>query len=283
MSRVCLTGATGFVGRQICYHLLERGLPIRLIVRKGWEKKLSLETYLDADIELVETEDLFSEDVGWWSEVFDDVETIIHAAWYVEPGKYLTSRKNIDCLQGSLTMAKAAMDKSVKRFVGIGTCIEYKMSEATLETSSPFEVTTIYSAAKLSLYQTLSQLFKDSPVSFLWCRLFYLYGEGDDPRRFISFLHQKMQSGEKANLTSGTQIRDYMDVKLAGKRIVDLTFSDAKNGANICTGEGRTIREIAEGIADQYGRRDLLNFGARPDNLIDPARVVGKPSLPSEV
>ena len=253
---------------------------MRLIVRKGWEKKLSLAAFPKADIDIVETADLFTEDEQWWSQRFDDVDTIIHSAWYVEPGKYLTSDKNLDCLKGTLVMAKAAFSQSVKRFVGIGTCIEYKMSEATLETHSPFEPTTIYSAAKLSLYQTLAQLFKDSPVSFLWCRLFYLYGEGDDPRRFISFLHQKMQKGEAADLTSGMQIRDYMDVADAGKRIVDLTFSEIENGANICTGEGRTIREIAEGIADQYGRRDLLNFGARADNLVDPARVVGKPTLP---
>ena len=31
----------------------------------------------------------------------------------------------------------------------------------------------------------------------------------------------------------------------------------------------------AEQLADEYGRRDLLKFGVRPDNLIDPACVVG--------
>jgi dTDP-6-deoxy-L-talose 4-dehydrogenase (NAD+) len=36
-----------------------------------------------------------------------------------------------------------------------------------------------------------------------------------------------------------------------------------------------TVRELAERIADEYGRRDLLRFGARPDNLVDPPCVVG--------
>ena len=35
-----------------------------------------------------------------------------------------------------------------------------------------------------------------------------------------------------------------------------------------------TVREIAEKIADEYGRRDLLRFGARPDHL-DPPCIVG--------
>jgi len=36
-----------------------------------------------------------------------------------------------------------------------------------------------------------------------------------------------------------------------------------------------TVRQLAEQIADEFGRRDLLHFGARPDNLIDPSFVVG--------
>ena len=36
-----------------------------------------------------------------------------------------------------------------------------------------------------------------------------------------------------------------------------------------------TVRALAERIADEYGRRDLLRFGARADNLTDPPVVVG--------
>jgi dTDP-6-deoxy-L-talose 4-dehydrogenase (NAD+) len=37
---------------------------------------------------------------------------------------------------------------------------------------------------------------------------------------------------------------------------------------------------MAERIADEFGRRDLLQFGARPDNVFDPPRIIGfnKPS-----
>ena len=34
-------------------------------------------------------------------------------------------------------------------------------------------------------------------------------------------------------------------------------------------------REVAERIADEFGRRDLLRFGVRPDNPVDPPYVVG--------
>jgi hypothetical protein len=34
---------------------------------------------------------------------------------------------------------------------------------------------------------------------------------------------------------------------------------------------------LAEQIADEYGRRDLLRFGARPDSPADPPCVIGVP------
>jgi dTDP-6-deoxy-L-talose 4-dehydrogenase (NAD+) len=35
------------------------------------------------------------------------------------------------------------------------------------------------------------------------------------------------------------------------------------------------VRALAESIADEYGRRDLLRFGARADSPTDPPCVVG--------
>lgn len=36
-----------------------------------------------------------------------------------------------------------------------------------------------------------------------------------------------------------------------------------------------TVRELVERIADEYNRRDLLRFGSRPENQIDPKVIVG--------
>ena len=44
---------------------------------------------------------------------------------------------------------------------------------------------------------------------------------------------------------------------------------------NVCSGIPISIKQSAENIADIYGRRDLLKFGVRPDNVVDPKIVVG--------
>ena len=53
------------------------------------------------------------------------------------------------------------------------------------------------------------------------------------------------------------------------------TLTNVTGPVNICSGVPITIRALAERIADEYGRRELLRFGARPDNAFDPPHIVG--------
>ena len=112
-------------------------------------------------------------------------------------------------------------------------------------------------------------------VEFAWCRLFYLYGEGEDARRLVPYLRAKLTAGEPAELSSGTQVRDFLDVREAGRMIAEVALGSMQGPVNICSATPITVRALAERIADEYGRRDLLRFGVRPDNLVDPPVVVG--------
>ena len=72
------------------------------------------------------------------------------------------------------------------------------------------------------------------------------------------------------------KVKKLMDVKDAGKKIAEVGISNTKGAVNICSGIPITVRELAEKIADEYGRRDLLKFGVRQDNLTDPNCVIGE-------
>lgn len=273
MGKLLITGATGFVGRQVVRKFLEQGLELLLVVRPGSSAKVqNLER-----VETIESPSLFHEDEAWWCEALKGVDTVVHLAWYAEPGKYLTAAENLDCLSGTLTMAKASVKAGVRRFVGIGTCFEYDLDAGTLLIGTPLKPRTVYAAAKASAFMTLSEWLPGQGVAFAWCRLFYLYGDGEDERRLVPYLRRQLAAGMPAELTSGTQVRDFMDVREAASRICSVALGSTVGPVNVCSGVPITVRELAENIADQYGRRDLLRFGARPDNLVDPPYVVGVP------
>ena len=269
---VLVTGGTGFVGRQVLQALSVYGIKVRLVIRNEKQRQDLLYNNIES---IVVSSDLFAETQDWWTKVCTGVDSVLHVAWYASPGKYLTSLKNIDCLIGTLQMAQGAVAAGVKRFVGVGTCFEYDLTGGMLSVDTPLKPLTPYAAAKVAAFFALSQFFPQQGVEFAWCRLFYLYGEGEDERRLVPYLRSKLAVGDFVELTRGNQVRDYLDVKVAGERIVDVVCSDKNGSINICSGEAITIRQFTENIADEYGQRNLLRFGVRPDNIFDPPCVVG--------
>lgn len=269
---ILLTGATGFVGRQVLQELAARECRVRIVVRQGKQERIVHSAAIE---KIIATPDLWSESAAWCADVCRGVDTVIHAAWYAEPGVYLQSPKNRDCLEGTMRLAQGAIEAKVRRFVGVGTCFEYDPSAGLLSIQAPLRPSTPYAEAKASAFMQLSRLLPQLGIEFAWCRLFYLYGEGEDARRLVPYLRARLSAGEPAELTSGEQIRDYMDVRDAGRMIVDVALGAVQGPVNICSGVPTTIRQLAERIADEYGRRDLLRFGARPANTADPPRIVG--------
>ncbi|CAM3249475.1 NAD(P)-dependent oxidoreductase [Mycobacterium intermedium] len=208
-------------------------------------------------------------------ELLEGSETLVHAAWYTEPGEYLTSPWNLACLTGTLNLADAFASIGGKRFVGLGTCFEYDSSAGQMTTNTPLAPNSLYAACKASAFQVLRFLLDAQALSFAWCRVFYLYGEGESERRLVPYIRRQLEAGQEVLLSRGDQVRDFLDVKDAARMIVDVALGQQQGAVNICSGEAVTVRQLAERIADEYGRRALLRFGARPENVFDPPRVVG--------
>jgi len=273
-TQLLITGATGFVGQ----HLLEaasHNLSLRLVVRPEHEAALA-KRHPTADI--IPTGDLFAESASWWEHTCRGADTVVHLAWYTDPKTYQTSPHNLDCLKGTCSLAQGAAAAGVKRFVGIGTCAEYEITGDILTVSTPLAPTTPYSAAKAAAFLALSQFLPAAGTSFAWCRLFYLHGEGEHPARLVPYIRARLNTNDLVELSSGEQTRDFLDVQEAAGRILSVALSTQCGPINICSGTPTTIKQLAESIADTYGKRHLLRFGARPHNVFDPPFIVGCPN-----
>jgi nucleoside-diphosphate-sugar epimerase len=270
MRRVVLTGATGFVGRHLLAALRDRGAQVAAVVRTG--------SSLPDGVECIYTTDAFAESLAWWQEHLTGADALVHAAWVAEPGNYLEHDRNWDCLSGTLTIARAAALAGVARVVGIGTCLEYDLSGGILDTHTPLRPETPYAAAKAAAFLALSQLLPRAGVSFAWARLFYLFGDGEDPRRLVPYLHARLSAALPAELTEGRQVRDYLNVRQAAEMLARLVEGGPEGAVNVCSGEPVTVRDLATAIARSYGREDLLRFGAKTSTKADPERVLGIPT-----
>jgi nucleoside-diphosphate-sugar epimerase len=280
-SRILLTGATGFVGRNLLKSFSKLGVEVDVIVRSGNKNKFSSSALIS---KIIETTNLFKHDRDWWASLCKDYSIVIHLAWYVEPGHHFDSNKNIECLIGSLSLIEGARKAGVNKFIGVGTCYEYDLlkKERVSAETSPLRPVTLYGASKLSLFTVLSQLFNTQENTFLWCRVFFLLPNKNDEiiyaenLRLGDYIKSRISKNEPVFLTSGTQIRDYLYVEDATDMMAKAILHNKTGAINICSGVPRTVRDVAEEIAIEMGKPELLNFGSKITQKNDPEYILGE-------
>ena len=279
-SRILLTGATGFVGGNLLKSISKFGVDVDVVVRSGRKNDFSSNALVS---NVIETPNLFNHDSNWWASLCRGYSMVIHVAWYVEPGLYLDSDKNIECLIGSLSLAQGARTAGVKKFIGVGTCLEYELKKEPLSVgNTPLRPRTLYGASKLSLFTALSQLFSTQENSFLWCRLFFLLpNRGDEimhgnNQRLGDYIKSRISRNQLVFLTNGTQTRDYLYVEDATDMMAKAIFEGKTGAINICSGIPRTVKDVAEEIATSLGRPELLRFGSKAPSENEPEYILGE-------
>ena len=273
--KILLTGALGFLGYQVLNELLNVNKEVYILVRKkskNLNKLKKLKKY--RNLKIIYCNNFFREKKNFFTKLTKNIDLVIHCAWNLD-GNFMNSNKHLECLIGTLVFAEACIENKIKKFVGIGSCVEYDTKKSYLSVDTKLNPSTNYSAAKIATYTALKRLFEFNKIDFLWCRVFYLYGEGEKDNRLIPYVKKMLKKNKNVDLTSGKQIRDYLDVKDAGKQIVQHSFSKKNNAVNICSGKGLSIKEIVTSIADKLNKRHLLKFGTRKENPFDPPKVIG--------
>lgn len=273
MTNILITGASGFVGMHVM-NVLDNLPNLNLFPVVRIKKKNIFKKFKNVK-KIYVTKDIFNETEYWWKKKLFKIDIVIHIAWYTEYGKYLDSELNINCLYGSLRLGNAVSKSNVKRFVGIGTCMEYNFAKPRVTVNTPLDPKNLYSITKVALFTSLRKLFMIKKIKFVWCRLFYLYGQGEDPRRLSAYIHKQIENGLPIRLTSGDQIRDFLDIRDAAKIISNISLNKHEGVVNVCSEKPISIKRFAQSIASRFGRLDLLKFGKKKKNIYEPNAVWG--------
>jgi len=269
---ILITGASGFIGKKLVYLLLKKKFKIKAIVRKS--SKLD-KKFNDKNITKVFTNNIFKNNSNWWSKVLKDVSVVVHLAWYVKPPNYLESKKNMECMNGTLTLAKACAQSKVNKFLGVGTCLEYDLTAMKkIDIHHSLRPLNLYSSCKVKTFFLLNNLFKKTKTNFSWLRLFYVYGKEDYSQKLIPYLHNNLSKNKKVIIQNGNFVRDYIHVNKVVKKILKIVLKkNNENIYNICSGKPITIKKIAIKIAKKYKKENLLKFKVHKKKSIE--RIVG--------
>lgn len=265
--RVLLSGATGFVGRAVLADLLARGIEVHVLGRQP---------VAGATCHKV---DLLSADP--WEAVVKAIAPthLLHLAWTVEHGKFWTAPENLDWAAASLRLFRAAGAAGCGRVVGTGTCAEYDWGVPIQGEETPLNATTVYGSAKAGTAKLLEACARDAGFSHAWARLFFLYGAGEAPGRFVPAVARGLLKGGDVPCSHGRQIRDFLAVEDAAAGLVAALLSDELTGPfNLSSGAGVSLRAVAETLASEVpGGIERLKFGAIAAAPNDPPSLIGPP------
>ena len=261
MRRVLITGGSGFIGRCTIEPLLERDFEV--IVTDLVPSSTPGARSVACDLLHAESVTRMMEEIR--------PSHLLHLAWYVKHGEFWHARENLDWLVASLHLVETFERLGGKRVVAAGTCAEYDWRFGVCsEESTPLSPSTPYGVAKDCLRRALDSLYPDS-LQVAWGRLFFLVGPGEAPGRLVPSVARSLLLGEPARCSSGRQIRDFLDVRDAGRAFAALVATDCVGTCNIASGVPRSIREIVESLGVIAERPELVKLGSRPDRDGDPA------------
>lgn len=175
--QVLVTGASGFVGTAVCSLLVQRGLHVQGVVRKGKTCPAGAQPFL--------IDDIASMSEACWSRALEGVDVVIHCAGLAHQAatREVAERAAYGQIntEATLKLARAASNAKVKRFIFISTI---KVFGESSKTGKPFAFDDIpqpaddYSHSKLDAEKGLEDLGRSSMMNMVVIRPPLVYGPG---------------------------------------------------------------------------------------------------------
>lgn len=252
MTTVLVTGASGFVGHNLCAELVRHGHKVRGVVRE-------LSRAAGLQCELVAVRDI-GDGVDWSSKL-DGIEVVVHLAARVHvmhdtEADPLAAFRAVN-VEGTLSLARQAAVTGVKRFVFIssvkvnGECTQPGHMFTEADAPNPQDA---YGVSKYEAEVGLRQLAEDTSMEVVIIRPPLVYGPG--VKANFAALMRAVQRGwplplsavhNQRSLVSLDNLVDFIVTCISHPQAANQTFL-------VCDGQDMSTSELVRGMAQAVGR-----------------------------
>lgn len=274
--KILVTGATGFIGKNLVENLKEKFKVYALILDEKEKNVIPQidyilwKTFFDRENEI---KTLDGKKLG-------KIDTVIHLASYgVNP-----KDNDIDkMIESNINLTKDLISNlervSCKNIIFTGSGFEYgDKGKVKLKEDMELNPFSLYGATKVSAFLIGKKLCESLGINYINLRLFNIFGEYEGSNRLIPQIINNYLEGKELNFTAGNQVRDYLYIKDIIEVYEMILEKNIYNNEtyNVCSSEEVTIKEFITKVADIIGiNKDSLNFGIIPSRKEEALYIVG--------
>jgi dTDP-6-deoxy-L-talose 4-dehydrogenase (NAD+) len=256
--RLIITGATGYIGRNLIPRLLKKGYKITILAR-NIEKK---------NIKWFKEVKLIKLNFNKVSINYDQLKknyTLIHLAWEGLPNYYSSVHFKKNVKQHFVFIKKLIQKKIVRNLVVTGSCQEYGMKLGLQKVNDETNPITSYGKAKVRLYKKLFGLKKKYNFNFQWLRLYYSYGKWQNKNSLFSQLDLSIKNNKKYfNMSKGDQKIDYLPISKIIIKIIKALENKKEGIFNVCSGKPIKLKDLVQKFIKIKKSKIKLKLGCYP-------------------
>lgn len=290
--KVVVTGATGFIGTALCRELLESGHEVWAVIRPGSAKreKLSFDRISEdgqsEDRQLKSSQsgnklqrqklhimELSLEQLWELPDHIESADVFYHLAWNGSAG---AEREDFDIqytnIRYTAQAVRAAAKCGCRKFVGAGSQAEYGVvRERTVEYETVPHPFMMYGAAKLAAYHMGRLVAGREGISFVWPRIYSVYGVGENAGTLVSYVMDCLEKGRVPELSPCENMWNFLEITDCARALLLLgERPDTEGIYHVASEDTRLLKEFVEEIRDVIAPGCALGFGVKKS---DPERT----------
>lgn len=256
--KIAITGASGYIGRYVLAEFCKDHCELTAVTRDAKRLQWAADRVRIVELDIAKP----------GSGDFDCLgrpDVLIHLAWDGLPNYRSLHHFEIE-LPAQYRFLKGLIEAGLPSLVVTGTCFEYGMQSGRLGEGMPVFPDNPYGYAKDALRRQLEFLRKTHSFDLTWCRLFYMFGEGQPKTSLFPQLKAAIESGQRVfDMSGGEQLRDFLPVSQVAGFVGQLARLGRHVGVvNVCSGRPVSVRNLVEGWLRENGWSIELNLGKFP-------------------
>lgn len=258
---ILLTGATGFLGKQLTEFWLKRGHNIVIACRNSSKLDIfSHDTLRKLVVWQLETQEL--ENI-LLSRMKPDV--IVHAA--TDYGRNVGNPTQVFWSNEAfpMTLLEQALQHKISMFINLDTFFN--------SIGSKYQYLSHYTLSKRHFQEWAQYSGSLDIIRVINLKLFHIFGPGDNIKKYVPMLISRCLTGGMIEHTDGRQQRDFIYSQDVVQAVDTILHSNLPNGYHkyeVGRGEAISLRNFAQIVNGLCGSKATLNFGALPTRKGEP-------------